>query len=66
MNEDIRNLQKEQKQLCGSQHKKRKASKMTNTDTLTEDDIRVLVDAIAKVTKNILKVLNMKKENVVG
>ena len=39
---------------------------MTNTDTLTEDDICTLVDAIARVPKKILEVLNTQQENLDG
>ena len=58
MKEDIRNHQKEQQQQCGTLHKKRRDSKMTNTDTLTEEDIRALEEVVAEVAKKILKVLN--------
>ena len=58
MDEDIRNHQKEQQQQSGPQHKKRKASKTANTDTLKEDDIRMLEDVVAEVGKKSLEVLN--------
>ena len=47
-----------------SSHKKQKADKTMNTNTLTEDDLQELANVFAKVMQDNLASLNMQQVNI--